>query len=415
MPCDTPFDAFRISTESLPQDIHKRATWRSPWLNFIPRGTYPKGTGLVQSTFTLGRSEPTSDEPDFETISLATGNDYTGSCNTTYHDVPVGFVEDTYSPEKIGWKGPVVCSDDLIFNFKAEAFLTGYVAAITKHTERTISNRLQSIYTHLVPKAVARDDFGFVAGATGGAPQSPDLTLGEAECELSQEMLDATAAELNEEGASDGDTDGWIQLGEDGPVYTLLIGQEMSHRILKLNANLRQDYREAFNGSGEMHPLLKRMGASKVIGNFRHLINLFPPRYTYAGGAYTRVPTWLMQAGTKGTVAKLNPAWKAAPYEGCHIINPLVFTDEIIQPVNAAAGMSWTPKNYMGVWDFITGGDKISTTKCFDPLGKLGAHFAEFHHAAKPVFPEFGRFIIFKRCPQANFTCFTCPPEAAGT
>jgi hypothetical protein len=84
-----------------------------------------------------------------------------------------------------------------------------------------------------------------------------------------------------------------------------------------------------------------------------------------------------------------------------------VFHDEVIRPVNSAAGISFDPKNYMGEWMFVVGGDKISTTKCFDPLGKLGAHFAEFHHAPRPIFPEFGRLIISKRC-VPNYNCTTC-------
>jgi hypothetical protein len=406
MACDTPFDAFRLATEDLPDEIYKRASFRGLWLNLIRREVYPKNIGLTRSTFTLGRSEPTTDEPAFELISLDDGENYTGSCTTTYNDVSVGFDEHTYSPEQFGLKGPVICQDDLIYNFKAERFLEGYIKAITKYAERIIQNRYQAIYSHYVPKAVANTDFDFGNAVFSQPSTSPDLTLDESLCELTQEMLDQTAIELNEEGASDGNTDGWINLGDEGPIYPLYIGQWMSKRLLLNNSELREDYRQG----SQNNELLKRMGASRVIGNFRHVINLFPPRYTYDDqtGSYTRVPTWVMNAGTKGFVADVNPDWRVAPFEACYVLSPEVWTDEIVKPVNSAAGISFPAKSYMGEWQFVVGGDEISTTKCFDPLKKLGAHFAEYKHAPRPVFPQYGRMIIFKRCPLNTFECVTC-------
>lgn len=408
MACDVPFDAFRLATESLPDDIYVRASYRDIWTNLIPRDTYPIGAGLVRSTFTAGRSEPTTDEPDFDPITLSSGETYTGSCGTTYNDVPVGFNEATYSPEQFGWKGPVICQDDLIYNYRAAMFLQQYIPAITKNTLRTIGNRLAAIYTHFVPKAVANTDFAFGSPGSGTPPQSPVLTLDRADCELSQEMLDRTAAELNEEGASDPNSNGWITLGEDGPIYPLYIGQEASQRILLNNSDLRQDRRWADSGKGNMAMLFQRLGATRVIKNFRHIINLFPPRYSYDGTSYTRVPTWIMPAGTKGQVADVNPEWRAADFEAAWVLTPWVFHSEIIQPVNSAAGLNWSPKNYMGEWEFVTGGNLITNGECFDPRKKLGAHFAEYKHLPKPIFPTFGRWIVFRRCPNASFECATC-------
>jgi len=407
--CSVPFDAFRQATESLPDEIYYRASYRGIWINLIQREEFRSGTGLTQSVFTLGRSEPTSDEPEFQIIALTDGENYTGSCGVDYQDVPVGFNEATYVPERFGWRGPTICQDDLIFSWKAQRFLEGYIPAITKNTKRTIENRLTAIYAHFVPKAVANTDFAYGNPGTGTPPQSPDLTLDESLCELTQEMLDTTAAILNEEGASDANSNGWINLGEDGPVYPLYIGQEASARILLNNAELRQDYRFAFEAAKELNPVIMRMGAAKVIKNFRHIINLFPPRYTYGGGAYTRVPTWIMPNGTKGQVADVNPAWRTAPFEAAFVLSPWVFISEIIRPVNSAAGLNWMPKNYMGDWTFITGGVNITPTgDCFDPVQKLGAHFAEYDHAPRPVFPVYGRMIIFNRCPQTTYECVSC-------
>lgn len=409
MACPTPFDAFRLATEYLPDELYLRASFKDIWLNLIRRGEYKRGAGLELSTFTIGRSEPTSDQETWSLIELTSGEDYTGSCGTTYTECQVGFDEVVYHPEQFGLTGPVICQDDLIYNFNAEAFLEVYIQQLEKRNRRSITNRLANIYTHFVPKNVCTTSYPQTAGSTGDPPSAPVLPATQATCELDQEMLDTTAAELNEAGATDPNTNGWIELGEDGPIYPLYIGQQMSKKLLQDNAELRQDFRFADMGKGQTGELLKRVGATKVIGNFRHVINLFPPRYTYAGGAYTRVNTWLMNDGTKGKVAVINPAWQAAPYEGAWVLNPWVFEEEIIRPVNSAAGLSWMPKNYFGEWMFVTGGKEITQTgDCFDPTKKLGRHFAEYKHAPKPIFPEFGRFIIFKRCATTEFPCATC-------
>lgn len=408
--CDTPLDAFRIATEYLPNDIYKRASWRDIAMNLVPRGMFTRGKGITHSVFTVGRSFPTTDLPDFEQIELTEGA-LVDPCSTTYQDVPVGLNEDTYGPEKFGWKGPVICQDKLIYEHNTDAFLMAYIQAITKNTIQTINNRLFAIYDHYVPKFIANETAENEVGGTGHPPQDPlaGLTLAESECELTQEMLDSIAAELNEEGATEPNSNGWITLGDDGPAYPLQIGQLASKRIQLNNAELREDYRQAYSTDSSLaNPFLKRIGATRVIGNFRHVINLFPPRYTYAGGTYVRVPTWIMPAGTKGQVGTINPAWRTAPFEGARVLSPWVFHDEIVQPVNSSAGISFPYKTYMGDWKFIVGGNNIATTHCFDPLGKYGAHFAEYHHAAKPIFPIFGRLIIFRRCALGTFECPTC-------
>lgn len=409
MACSNPFDALRLATESLPNEVFLQASQNDVWTGLIPREEYPMGTGLVQSVFTIGRSEPTTDEPEFTPITVTTGPTWTGSCGNSFEDVPVGFTEDTYSPEQFAWRGPTICQDDLIYTHKAETFWQKYIPAMSKNTLRTIGNRLAAIYDHYVPKAVANTDFAFVDGGTGHPPTSPDLELDESTCELSQEMLDATAVLLNEESAFAPNTNGWVNMGEDGPIYTLQIGQEASQRIQLNNAELRADYRNAYMGAGESNPLLKRLGATRVIRNFRHLINPYPPRYNYEGGQYVRVPTWIMPNATKGKKAEINPNWRSADFEGARVLTPWVFHSQIVKPVNSVAGMNWPPKSYMGEWQLIVGGKEIQATgECFDPLKKLAAHFAEYKHAPKPIFPEYGRLIIFRRCNDDGFACISC-------
>lgn len=413
MACESPFDGFRVATESLSQDVYVLASYKSIFMNLVPRGVFVRGQGVVRSTFTVGRSEPTTDEPSFTAVTTAQGhgNDFVAACNVTYNDVPVGFREATFGPEVFGWRGPILCEDKLMFDFNVEAFIPLYIRAISKNTEQTISNRLASIYTSFVPKAVANTDFHFVDGDISiHPPTSPDLTLDESFCMLDQDMLDETADILNDAGASDIDTDGWIDL-RDGPMYTLYIGATASNQLMLENSELVTILAFADMGEGDGAKLLSRVGANKVLKNFRHVINLRPPRYYYDTDHYVRVPSRIADpTATKGTMTIANPAWVStttAPFEGCWVLTPWVFTDEIVEPVSAVGGVAFTPKNHVGVFDFIVGGKEISVTDCYDPRKKLGAHFAEYWHAPRPIYPLYGRFIIFKRCPR-SFTCNNC-------
>lgn len=414
MSCPSPFDALRLATEHLTEDLYRLASYQSVFTNLIPREEFPEGIGLVQSVFTIGRSEPTTDEPAFTQITTTTNGSYTGTCGQVYTDMQVGFNETTFYPEQFGFRGPTVCQDDLIYNFKAAAFWQNYIPALSKYVDRTISNRYAAIYTHYSRKGVANANFYTVDGQTGTPPTSPVLTLDQSHCELDQTMLDTVAAELNENGATNPNSNGWITQGEDGPEYPLYIGQRASQALTLDNADIRNDTRYANMGDpSNTNPLFKRIGATKVIRNFRHVINLFPPRFSWntATNSYTRVPTWIMPAGTKGDVAAINPNWKStttAPYEGCWVLTPWVFHDQIIRPVNMAAGMSWSPKSYMGELMFKVGGAKIFDPPCYDPEEKLGAHYGSYKHAAKPIFPQFGYFLIFKRCYASTYPCTTC-------
>lgn len=377
--------------------------------NLITRTDYPQGEGFTRSTFTLARSLPTNDEPEFEVIEASDNTAPGGLCATTYNEVPVGFQERTYRPEKFGWKGPVICSDQLIYAWQRARFIPAYVDAMGKNTIYTISRRYEAIYDHLVPKASAAPDFEFTDIGTGFPGTSPNLTLDASNCELTQEMLDTTAIELNSIGASEPpESDDWFTLGPDGPIYPLMIGQQMSQRLLLNNAELRQDYRDAFATKGEMNPVIMRMGATRVIKNFRHIVVVDPPRYNYVGGTFVRVATYTTESITQGTRPVFSPAYKAATHEGVRVLSPAVFIDETIQPVNAVGGLTWPAKNYLGQWMFVTGGNIISEEHCFDPLEKLGRHFAEFHHAPRPVKPQYGRLIIFRRCPTTAHECVTC-------
>lgn len=409
MACDV-FDAFRYATENLGPDVARTASYRSIWLNVNPVGTFKKNAGTNMSVFAIGNVEPTDDSgiwPAIDMNPLSEGAETpTQLCTNDWNDVEWGFDEATYGPEGIQLRGPVVCKKDLEFSHDPDTFLAGYVQEIAKYAKRVVELNLEAHHIALSKKAIAVADF------EGSISEQESINgLDCADCELTQEMLEIVAQYLIEDGATTPDSNGFVTWEDNGPIFSLAIGMNQSQRLLRQNSELRQDYRYA-----DPNTLIARIGANRVIGNFRHMITHFPRRYTCSGGTYTIVPRKIDASGpdapTKGTKQITNPAWRAAPYEGADVLSPWLFTREIVAPTNSAGGVSFDPTNYMGNWDFVTGAYKwTSGATCDDPLGEQGRHFAQLRHGIKPNLAaryKYGWHIIFKRCVGNDVECTTC-------
>ncbi len=474
---------FQSVSESLSTQIYKKASIRSPWLNAIPRGTFASGRGLVQTTFRVENSEPTTHDEAWAAAALTAGGD-AGACADSFNAVEVGYTSDTYRPETYGLRGPVMCKTDQIYEHQAEQFLSRYITELAKRAQRTWENRYESIYKQLASKCVINTTGSysiydgkskFWRPSVAGGADSGNLTgvstislqAAAAGAYINQDHLDEIAVELIRRGAVNPDSNGWIEMGPDGPIFTLLVGPEASKAIIKNDSptGTRTDVRYASPSE-----LMKRMGASRVLNNFRHMPVLTPARYGFGQtlatcsttntsvtvtttttdgfkglcvgmpvtgtgialntviasiaqsdyktltlsiaatatngptlsltfgivGQYSRVNTFEMVAATQGKKAVLTTGYKQAPYEEAIVMVPEVFTSELVKPVNSAAGVNWNPTNYMGDWIWVDGANNIEAG-ITDPLKKRGAHYCEYAHAPKPIFPEYGMTVIFKR------------------
>jgi len=253
-----------------------------------------------------------------------------------------------------------------------------------------------------VPKAVVTDAFPITAVG------APFTALPASTGDLSQQALDKAAVHLIRNRATNPDSNGFITMANGGPVFTVLIGMEASQAITLANSDFRQDLRD-----GNSSELFRRLGASTAIKNFRHLINLTPPRFTYSGGTYTRVNTYVQQSGTKGNDYVLNPDYispASAPYEAAIVLNPAVMSWEWVQPPAQVGTVKFENSNYMGEWNFITGSEACATDGSgYDPLNKYGRHVGELAGAARPgANRAAGLVILFKRCHASSITVSSC-------
>lgn len=387
MACPSPFNALRIATEYLPNTIYRKASQRNIWTGYIESEEFPRNQGVTPSTFVIGNSEPYSNAEAWNDVSLST-NIITTMCSQPYVDVDVGYNETTYSPRRINLAGPVICRETLGFAHAPQIFINQYQNELVKRAARTWEFELRNQAIKLYAKGVAGTGFNILTGST----TFPNIT---SNSQLTLDMLDESAQYLIEAGATDADQE-WVEMGPEGPIFPLIIGNLAAQRLYTNNDSRRDDVRYSDMGMGPKAELMKRLGAQRVVRNYRIIPTVLPPRFNFTAGQYVQVNTYQSVNSTEGTVARISDDYKNALYECCFIPHPMAFTKAAVRPDDA--GLAWSPMNYMGEWVWKTGGD-ISTTYCFDPMKNYGRHFAQFMYAPHPIYPEFGIAIMYQVCP----------------
>ena len=288
--------------------------------------------------------------------------------------------------------------------------MRAYLEEITKHSKRVLENKIQNEYMKHARKVTISGTSGSEALVDtevigDGDTEMKDLT---AATDLANSVkllpghLDQLAIKLIESGATEGDSNGFVELGANGPVFPLIIGMEQSNLLLKSDDNVRTDYRE----SSKSNELLARLGAYRVTGNFRHIVVTNPVRLKRNSGddGYDRVSENVaLGAGEleKGSGTKIRPEYVAATGSGAathEVAIALVpsVMKQLVVPSQTPGGLAFSPENYSGDWQFITGAYKTDDA-CSDPLEVYGRHYGQYEMAFEPVFGDHGASLIYKR------------------
>lgn len=399
MPCSDVFDALQYATESLPNELYQRARQGDIWQSgLVEKEFYPEGTGFEQTVDTVNNVEP-GETSAWQAIDSVDGQESgQGACAVSRTDVEWGFNQRTYGLEMNGYQGPVICKDEIPFAHIPESFLPSYINRLAQFTKRAYSFRLQEHFISLSTKYFAGDG-NFYDGTTL-APTDANATglTTQPTSAITPDILEEIAVYLNDKGVY-GQTseleNPFVLFGSQGPMYSLYASAQAIAKLFRADPDRREDLRFSDMGDGASARLMKALGATSSFGNFTMLPNMLPPRYTWNGTNLVRVSAFTTTAATgKGVQSTLSAAWQAAPYEAILVPNPLVMRCQVVQPKNA--GVDLPPANYMGDWQFVRGAYKWAD--CTDPTEKYGRHYAEFRHAIKPVFPDYGVTIFVKRC-----------------
>lgn len=466
MACNNPYDVFKVLTEQLSPVLHRRASYKNPMFEIVPRTEYMGYASDGNSIFTTERSEPPSEDEAWQRVTAVSDDQRNevpdGPCVRSWANSHVGYTKWVFKPEKYEWTGVLLCRNDLGLNWNTDAFWENYYTQLEHRGAKTLVNRIVNAVMHFADKAActAPVDFDWVPWdggllpLGGSATPVPDLSglptpLQVDYCRLDLRMLQNGARQLIEAGVTEPDRDNWITLGQNGPVFPCFIGDQALDDLITVNADLLSNIRYATASlglEGQDNPTFRRVGATLVLKNFRFVPVLYPPRWAWnAQLGFVRVSSFIMidTAGndengnpsgvnaakrpTKGWKAVVNPIWESedfgtgngynangtlvgAPFEAAVTPNPLQIEDQILRPVNQMHNTKWNAADWMGNYQFLTGTEARSIgtgTYCPDPAGDYGIHYAQYWHAVAPIHPEYGRLWLFRRCAE-EWDCVTC-------
>lgn len=164
------------------------------------------------------------------------------------------------------------------------------------------------------------------------------------------------------------------------PIFALYIGPDASdalHRECGVTEG-EKDSTEMDEKVRSIHP------SGKSFGGFYHLINYLPPRYSEQKGKLVRVEPF-------GPEGNHNASYDTAEFEVAYVIHKTVMEIQVpkfpkVEDVALAPDDYFADIQWLNLFDPET-----------NPLRKIGVFYAGMHSAAKPLLPNNGYTILFRR------------------
>ncbi len=385
MACESISDiVVRETGRFLPGTIYDRTFGRSPWMGLVTRGTFPMGLSQTINVLTYERTAPTVAEPEWLDVIAVDGQEG-GACLPPVTDISVGSTTRNFNLKRIAIHGPRFCAEEFRSVFDLEMQLDRIANVLADYTriEWDIRDR-HEYFRNVQTKVSVTDCFNPAEDDSGG-------TTYPAVCPtfpMAFSVLDKYRIQLLRDGATS------ILTTNGAPVLTVIASMETIGNIIRTNDNIRDDIRWADSGMGDNSRLLKAFGVNSTYGGFMFIADMFPRRFTCAGGVFTEVPAFVEVAATKGLKAKINPAWRTAPYEETFIFDRDVFHQLVPTPIVAPqAKFRFDPVNYTGDWKILN----ILNEVC-NPDGNQLRHRGILAAGSMPVHPERGVAFVHLRC-----------------
>jgi len=310
---------------------------------------------------------------------------------------------------------PDIALEDLRFAVKRREQLSNIMDVLTESTSLVWQDRYRQLYTEnvaaegnlVIPSA---STIGILPvksdGANSYSVTTGDLvgvynavTTGTGTCasgafsanslpqsQLTQGILKRLYMKLIRDGA------GTNAMGRENgaPVFMLICGAETSENLIRLNADIRQDFRWA-----KPNELLTPLGIERSYGGFYHSVDPYPPRfnvYDTTNDALIRVFPFRKETTTKGTAYNINPAYETATYEVSYIFHQDVLRSVVPSPISTDSKMGFNPQNYRGEFKWVNILDRA-----YNPDGNVGYFRGVLASGARPVFPQYGYVVLHTR------------------
>jgi hypothetical protein len=477
-------EAGRIGPE-----IYRKTVDNNVWLKLIKQDTFPEEMGDRVSVLTYERSIPQAArngrQNDFDLQSVWQGNSAILGSNPTdanylnfnaYTQTPAGaatastadnnnvslpkfanveFAQTlrTYDLRRVALESPNISLEDLRYPVRRKEQLTQIMNILTEQTALVWTTRYQDEYVRLAQNKITPTGADAASASLNYATVSSDLSsfspIVNATSKLTQGVLRRVYMRLLRDGAGSA-----AQGKENGaPVFNLITSAETSDDIIKLNDNIRSDFRY----STKPNELLAPLGVERSYGGFYHIIDPYPPRYNrvaltataHASGVYTvadstgleigdvvtvtgndgttvksttsvvsaltatsvtisaavtspsatdklfawkRVFPFTRTSATKGNKYDINASYLSAAYEDSIILVNEVYHSVVPKPLGSMGQMGFDAQGYRGDFKWKNIPDRGT-----NPDSAVGFFRATFANGSKPVRPEWGYVIRHKR------------------
>lgn len=299
--------------------------------------------------------------------------------------------------------GPLVCVKGMRDEFEGsylaaeDALKKQIVQLVSSDTRATLVDRSGS-------KLVVRSGKTFSQMYAGDSQAIdtpfPTADVGLPDSPINFELLDDLSTFLRENLLVEG-----FEGNQSEPLLKFIGSQEINRR-LRNEIGIREDHRYLAAGSYMVgkDALLKYTWEGPYRG-YAFGIDPQPLRFSQldTDGQPLFLEPEIARRSTKGTAARINPAWARARYEIALVVGADSFARLTPAMYNGEGTFKFPSQASMGEMMF-----KVIEDNCRNPWGDFGRHFYQIQRAIKPMRPHAACAIAFKRAQsQYNLTPVT--------
>lgn len=372
----------------LGEDIHSKVIHTDHWIRLTPKDTWPDEMGDELTAVTFERALPGT-TPSWTDVRINTGSGNTGV--PAAHVITPAQTKRTYNLQQVALESDALNVNDLRFQWKRQRQLSALMDNLTQNTRYLLQQRHRDEYVRIAEyKTIAKAN---LPSSTSAFPLEVPTSR------LTQGILDWFYLQNVRDGAGEAA----VEKKDGRPIFMVSLSAESQDQIFR-DINATTGIREDFRYSSRANELLGPLGVERPYKGFFHLVDSFPPRYNFVGGAWVKVEPYVAEATTQGNRYVVNPAWVTASYEDTIIFHPHALKCLCPKPIsNAGSGVTFDPQRYMGDWKWRNILDRVE-----NPDGTWGYFRGVFQAATEPVHPEWAIAIRHLRCDISNLL-LACP------
>jgi hypothetical protein len=357
------------------------------YLKYLPKEQWMDGQG-TEYQYPIYERTLSSEKVEFVEWASSDADVPVNGCNTAGQSIDdFGITLRSASLKKAALNSPDICLDDLQFAWQVEDQVKNIIRVLSENTKWVWTNAYQDEYI-----AACGTKMIAAAGVPSGTTTFPRTP---ATSKLTWGLLEHIYEQL---GYNGGGLNPFARVDEMTPIYAAVGERFTFHDLKRQDANTRDDFRFAYEGSEKGSPMLGAPGLNGVYRGFRFFTVEFAPRYDWVGGAWVRrEPFSSTVADGKGHKWEVSSAYKNAAYTDTVIYHADVMKVLIPKPKLGGGGMKYSSQ-FSWTGEFVW--RNIPDRDC-NVDGNIGFFRALFAYGPKIERPDLGFVIRHKRCARA--------------